>query len=256
VKSVKKLDTSMIAPPSAETRLIVSALSQLVAPLQAFLPETSEVVVHDLTRLPNTVAAIAGQITGRQVGDPATDVLLAQLRGAQQGRQAIRYKTVLPNGHEGRSTTIIVRSDAGLAVAAFCINVDVSVWISVRSLIDGMVEEVLSSPVDGELEDYDGDLDDGEAFVQSVDELAERLISLSMAEVGVPVALMKKVHKMQVVQILDERGMFLLRDGIERAASALEVSRYTIYNYLNELDADGHGEPESETPVSPLPMHP
>lgn len=35
---------------------------------------------------------------------------------------------------------------------------------------------------------------------------------------------------------LKRRGFFMLRDSIEDAASALGVTRFTIYNYLNELD--------------------
>jgi predicted transcriptional regulator YheO len=50
----------------------------------------------------------------------------------------------------------------------------------------------------------------------------------------VPVELMKKVHKSQVVRVLDEAGFFLIRDSVDHLAGVLEVTRYTIYNYLNE----------------------
>ena len=40
-----------------------------------------------------------------------------------------------------------------------------------------------------------------------------------------------------VVGQLEERGLFLLKDAVEVIALALGVTRFTIYNYLNELAA-------------------
>jgi hypothetical protein len=39
--------------------------------------------------------------------------------------------------------------------------------------------------------------------------------------------------KQTVVRILEERGAFSVRHGVETVASALGVSRFTVYNYLN-----------------------
>jgi hypothetical protein len=44
-------------------------------------------------------------------------------------------------------------------------------------------------------------------------------------------------EKQEVVRVLEERGAFALRHGVETAASALGVSRFTVYNYLNRQDA-------------------
>ncbi len=40
-------------------------------------------------------------------------------------------------------------------------------------------------------------------------------------------------EKQTVVRILEERGAFSVRHGVETVASALGVSRFTVYNYLN-----------------------
>jgi predicted transcriptional regulator YheO len=34
---------------------------------------------------------------------------------------------------------------------------------------------------------------------------------------------------------MQQRGLFIVKGGVERAAAALGVSRYTIYNYLEAL---------------------
>ena len=40
----------------------------------------------------------------------------------------------------------------------------------------------------------------------------------------------------EIVRELRDRGFFLLRDAAETAGHALGVSRFTIYNYLNEIE--------------------
>ena len=48
-----------------------------------------------------------------------------------------------------------------------------------------------------------------------------------------PLAQLGRKDKQTVVRILEERGAFSLRHGVETVASALGVSRFTVYNYLN-----------------------
>ncbi|MFW6722993.1 helix-turn-helix domain-containing protein [Streptomyces sp. MAR4 CNY-716] len=50
---------------------------------------------------------------------------------------------------------------------------------------------------------------------------------------GVPLAQLDRRTKQQVVRVLETRGAFSVRHGVETVAGALGVSRFTIYNYLN-----------------------
>lgn len=59
---------------------------------------------------------------------------------------------------------------------------------------------------------------------------------------AVPVTLMKKEDKLGVVWELDKRGVFLIRGAVNTVAQALGVSRYTIYNYLEEIKGQQDGE--------------
>ncbi|MDH6128449.1 helix-turn-helix domain-containing protein [Kitasatospora sp. GP82] len=45
-------------------------------------------------------------------------------------------------------------------------------------------------------------------------------------------------EKQRVVALLEERGAFTVRHGVETVASALGVSRFTVYNYLNRQQDD------------------
>ncbi|MCX4406994.1 helix-turn-helix domain-containing protein [Streptomyces sp. NPDC059837] len=50
---------------------------------------------------------------------------------------------------------------------------------------------------------------------------------------GKPLADLDRKTKQEVVRVLEARGAFSVRHGVETVASALGVSRFTVYNYLN-----------------------
>ena len=81
------------------------------------------------------------------------------------------------------------------------------------------------------------------ALVSPVRQLAALLVSQAIAAAGVPVSAMKKKHKVGVVLELKHRGFFMLRDAVDMISESLAVTRFTIYNYLNEIAAE---EPVAE----------
>ena len=63
----------------------------------------------------------------------------------------------------------------------------------------------------------------------------ELLVSRIESDLGSPLADLDRVGKQIAVRMLDEQGAFLLRKSIEYVADAMDVSRITIYNYLNAI---------------------
>ena len=57
-----------------------------------------------------------------------------------------------------------------------------------------------------------------------------------------PLPELGRKDKQNVVRILEERGAFSVRHGVETVASALGVSRFTVYNYLNRENASRAGD--------------
>ena len=219
-----------------EHALLLGVLSTLVESLGQALPATSELLLHDLSKLPNSIVAIHGDVTHREVGDPATDLLLAAAaRGDFQTR--IGYETKLADGRQMKSSTVIVRDSHGDAVAAVCVNSDQSVWVELNRLAGRMLapQDSASGPrVDERASEVSEEI-----FASDVDELALHLIEKATAMSGIPIELMRKKHKIEIVRELSNGGFFMLKGAADKAASALQVSRFTIYNYLNEIsDAD------------------
>ncbi|MNY69230.1 hypothetical protein D3C86_2071330 [compost metagenome] len=60
-------------------------------------------------------------------------------------------------------------------------------------------------------------------------------------QVGKPVALMQKEDKKRMIQLLDSKGAFLIKKGGEKICSYLNISKYTLYSYLEEIKSHGDG---------------
>ena len=226
------------AATTAATDQILDAIAGLVPELARALGPGIEVVLHDLAKLPNSIVAIGNPITGRSVGDPPTDLLLQDLRqGRTDGRY--RYRARTASGRTMRSSTIFVRNSTGVPVATLCMNEDITGLLQARALIeselgpdDASLDVTLPSP-QGHTTDPGP-----EAFPHGVEELSGLMLRRAVSTIAVPPELMLKRHKLAVVRELEGLGFFLIRDAIELAARALGVTRYTIYNYLNEIAAD------------------
>ena len=61
----------------------------------------------------------------------------------------------------------------------------------------------------------------------------DRLIDQVERELGTSITALDRSGKQDVVRRLDELGAFTLRKAVEDIADRLEVSRFTVYNYLN-----------------------
>jgi hypothetical protein len=71
---------------------------------------------------------------------------------------------------------------------------------------------------------------------QLADSLDHILAALERKQ-GKPLAELDRKAKQEVVRTLEARGAFSVRHGVETVASALGVSRFTVYNYLNRENA-------------------
>ncbi|MER7776638.1 helix-turn-helix domain-containing protein [Streptomyces sp. NPDC096191] len=67
---------------------------------------------------------------------------------------------------------------------------------------------------------------------QLADSLDHILAALERRQ-GMPLADLDRRAKQEVVRMLEARGAFSVRHGVETVAGALGVSRFTVYNYLN-----------------------
>ena len=62
----------------------------------------------------------------------------------------------------------------------------------------------------------------------------EQILADVAAQLGDPLSDLPRAEKQRAVRMLEERGAFAYRKSAETVAEALGVTRFTVYNYLNQ----------------------
>lgn len=224
--------------PISKKDALIEALTRIADFLGEICGRRCEVVVHDLRSPQSSIVHIVnGHVTGRKVGGPVTDLALRVLRaGGCPGDRMVNYETRTADGKRLRSSTVFFRGDGGEIVACLCINIDLTDYLVAKQVLDEMCF-IASGPTEPPRE----------TFVESVSSVIQNAVKNAIDSVGKPVALMQKEDKVEAVRILDEAGMFLIKGAVDFVANELAVSRYTVYNYLEEVRSKRNIGPVTET---------
>ena len=199
----------------------------LMKGLTAIFGTNCEVVLHDLTEsYESTVVMIEnGHVTDRRVGDCGSNLGLEVLRGTVRNGDKYGYFTNTRDGRVLRSSSVYVRDDEGKVIGCLCINFDVSNLM----VADKTIRSLISSG-EGEKEE--------EFFVNDVNQLLDALLQKAMEEVGKPVSYMTRDDRIRVVKYLDQKGAFLITKSGNRICQFLDISKFTLYSYLDEVHSE------------------
>lgn len=85
--------------------------------------------------------------------------------------------------------------------------------------------------------EWDGEIV-GEVQLPALHSAVSDLMDEAERRFGRPLHLLAREEKQQAVAMLDEWGAFVIRKSVEDVADALQVSRFTVYNYLNRAGAN------------------
>jgi predicted transcriptional regulator YheO len=184
-----------------------------------------EVVLHDLSNLGRSIVKIAnGRVTGRSVGGSITDQGLKDLRKGTHDL-ILNYRSVTSQGRALKSTTIVFRDGRGKPTAAICINLDVTDILAFNDQIQGMFG--VAETVQAE--------EQSETFEKDVASTLEKMASKAIGGIGKQIQSLSKDERIDIVRDLDNQGFFLIKGAMKILASKLKLSKFTIYNYLDEI---------------------
>lgn len=201
---------------TVEQRTILEQVKQIAAGLGETLAPFTEVVVHDLRSPKHAVLAIHNNLSGRKVGDPATELGLARIADDAYPQILANYANRFADGRQAKSTSIGIKDSDGRYIAALCLNVDVTLF---RSLTN-MLEQFSSLSTDRVRESLDP---------SSADSLRERIDRFAVNQATTPQAL-RADQRRALMQALKQEGFLDLRRSMETVAQHLGVSRATVYN--------------------------
>lgn len=200
-------------------------LKQLAKALAAQFGPQCEVTVHDLTHgYESTIIAIEnGHVTGRHIGDGASEIALAAIKAKTNVEDNLNYLTRTQDGRLLKSSSIYLRDESGTVIALLSINYDITAISHANSILAQFIGTNSQKPADGKIE----------TIFSNVNDLLDQLIEESVEHVGKPVALMAKEDKIRAIHYLDEKGAFLIKKSGDRISKYYDISKYTLYNYMD-----------------------
>ena len=193
-----------------------------------------EVLIHDFSNPQHSIIAIEnGHVTGRKIGDPITDLALATWKkggyGEKKTDRIVNYKTKTKDGRMLKSSSVFIRDNQKKIIGCLCINYD----LTEHSMFHKVMDDFCTA-IDLDEEKSEKGM---EIFTDNVNEVLENIIQEAIEKIGIPISLMQKEDKLMVTKIADEKGAFLIKGAITQIAKEINVSRFTIYNYLQEIKA-------------------
>jgi len=205
-------------------------------PLVDFLAEVlgkdAEIVLHDVLDIKKSVVAIRNShISGREIGSPATNLVLKILKdgNTEDNDFLANYRGLSAEGKTLKSSTYFIRDEKRRIVGLLCINIDTEKLSQLRAYLDSLVQ----------IPEADCGGKTVERFSQTVENLSADSIESVIEETGIAPERMSPSEKLEIVKKLNDEGVFLLKGAIGKVASRLKVSEATIYRYLNTVKKEG-----------------
>jgi len=207
---------------------ILESIKPLVKGIAKTFGKDCEVVLHDITDPYHSIIAIENaHVTGRGLGGPMSEVNIEVIKNGDFENDQLNYTKKTSDGRVLKSSTIIIRDEGKNPIGCLCVNFDLSTFIVVRNTINALCSTGEEDKIDA----------DKQIETTNINDILCNLINSVLDNSGKPVAYMSKEDKVEIVSMLDEKGAFLIKGAIDYVAKILCVSRYTIYNYLDEVRA-------------------
>jgi predicted transcriptional regulator YheO len=209
------------------THPILTSLIPLVEGIAKTFGENCEVVLHDFTNYNASIITISnGHITGRQPGAPITNLGLKMLKQGYEGRDLLLNYKNNSNGKYIKSSSILIRDENDKVIGCLCINYDVTQMRIIEDFLKAITH----------IEQNENESKQEEKFPLSISDLMDQIIQEAIKDIGKPIHIMNKEERIRFVILLDQMGLFLIKGAVQQIAEILDVSKYTIYNYLEKKD--------------------
>lgn len=232
------------------TASILHQYTLLVDFLGKTLGPDYEVVLHDITCEPSKVIAIANShISDRTVGSPTTNAALQMLAANSYKTNDFlyNYQVATEDGRILRASTMFIKDEDGSPIGLLGINFDDSRYKDFcRSLLSAIHPDTflkgnpslkMTASAGASQEDTPSQPDSlAEDFSMDISTLMEKSFDSVTASLGSPIDRLTQQEKKEIVQKLQERGVFKLKGGISFVAKRLSCSPATVYRYLGELE--------------------
>lgn len=176
-----------------------------------------EVIIHDLQL--QKIIHIGNNLSNRKIGD---DSILNEINFEKCNEIIGPYEKINYDGKILKSISVVVED--GKERYLMCLNFDCSILLNIKNIVDIFLNK----------NTYDSN-----AAVLFKDDWQEKIniyLTQTLGKIAKTVDHLSKEDKRQIIYDLDKKGAFLAKNSKEYVAKILNISRATVYNYLNSLE--------------------
>ncbi len=221
---------------SQRDRELLETLKPVITGFAKLFGKHCEIVLHSFEDLGRSVIHIEnGNITGRSVGSPITDLGMEMLQQSDAtGKDVLGdYFTKTRDGRSLKSMTAIIRNNNNKPIGMVCVNFDLSI-----PLIDAITQLVSDTAVSAPPREH---------FALTAQELVRDALSSALEEVNAASKLSPSDRCKKIVYRLHQKKVFDIKGAVDVVADELGVSRYTVYNHIREAKTKIRNTPDNIT---------
>ena len=217
----------------------------IVRGLAKILGKDYEVNLHDVSMPEHSLIICEnGYVTGRREGGPMTDFGLYMLQSEEYRTKDGIFNYLARNnrGELIKCSCIFIRDESSKIIGFLCINYDLKKAIAARELIESLVKvdmagvEQYPESGTGEHETENGFPEPvREAVAQDLEEVVDDTLEQTKRKIGKPFRYLSKPEKKQVIAELRDKGFFLLKGSVDRLATEMGNTKFTIYSYIRDI---------------------
>mgnify|MGYP000078002732 FL=1 len=207
---------------------IMKMLESVITGFSYILGSDTEIALHDLKKR-ELYAIVNGYITGRESGHKMhPSVYDTVLEMARENNYVIGYSSHTPSGEDLRVSHIVINGEEGEPVALICINQKIEKLKEFRDMIDSMIKCTSLKETRSQIV---SDVSPEQNYIQNV----ARQVLLDVIEKSKPSLLDSKQDKIRILEELERKGFFSVKDAAPAVCKMLSISQATLYNYLREI---------------------
>ena len=206
-------------------RIILDSYATMIEGLSEYLGSAYEISLHSLEDYNHSVVRIMnGYHSGRTKGAPLTDLALNMLKRITDGnisekKSYTSYNAISQSGEHLKSSTIPIEGENGRIIGILCIN------LYLDTPLHEILESIVSKKPDTEKEYFASTMT--EAITEAVNDARSQVMHNS----SIPAANKNKA----LIRILNDKGIFNIKDSVIIVSEALGISKNTVYLHLRSI---------------------
>ena len=190
----------------------------------------SETVVHELSNKDRSIIAIYnGNVTGREVGDPVTNVVTRLVEGDIPD-MVVGYENESPDGKKLKSSYTSIRNSKKEMIGVLGLNINVENLRRHKKILEKIITpQGESSPVGNE----EFKKSDPENIDTPRSEIRDAIDNYCISQ-NLKLGSVGYEEKKDIVQYLHREGYFNIKKSVTIVSDLLNITRPSVYKYKKE----------------------